>query len=118
MNQQIDYKYIMTLFLCAIPAITVQAGNKIPTSDQQSLEEPEIIEDIELLDMEIPTVVTATRREQKITTIPHAISVITAQDIRLAGARSIPDALRLVPGMDVAQLSYSNAAVGARGLHG
>ncbi|MFQ5430329.1 MAG: TonB-dependent receptor plug domain-containing protein [Phycisphaerae bacterium] len=68
--------------------------------------------------MDVQVVVTAARHEQKITTVPFAISVVTADDIRAAGARSIPDALRLVPGMDVADLSHGNAAVSPRGFHG
>ncbi len=76
------------------------------------------LEDIELLDLEVPTVVTAARHEQKITSVPYAMSVITADDIRQAGARSIPDALRLAPGVDVAQLTYGNWAVSPRGFQG
>jgi iron complex outermembrane receptor protein len=63
-------------------------------------------------------VVTASRRAQPIASVPYAISVISAEDIRRSGARSIPDALRLVPGVDVADLSFGNAAVSPRGLHG
>ena len=68
--------------------------------------------------MEVPVVVTAGRREQKITTVPYAVSVITAKDIRQSGARSIPDALRLAPGVDVAELTFSTYAVCPRGFHG
>ena len=68
--------------------------------------------------MDVQVVVTASRRAQAITSVPNAISVITADDIRAAGSRSIPDALRLVPGMDVADLSIGNAAVSPRGFHG
>ncbi|MBN1490844.1 MAG: TonB-dependent receptor [Phycisphaerae bacterium] len=81
----------------------------------------EALEDIDLLDLDVPAVpmvVTAGRREQKITAVPYAVSVITADDIRQSGARSVPDALRLVPGIDVAELSFANAAVSPRGLHG
>lgn len=46
------------------------------------------------------------------------MSVITAEDIRSAGARNVPDALRLVPGMDVAEIVYGTTAVSARGNHG
>ena len=42
--------------------------------------------DIELLDLEIPVVVTATRREEKITKLPYAISVVTREEIRRSGA--------------------------------
>ena len=46
------------------------------------------------------------------------MSVITAEDIRASGARTIPDALRLVPGVDVADLTQINYAVCARGSNG
>ncbi len=73
---------------------------------------------IDLLTLEVPTVVTASRHEQKINLLPYAISVITAEDIWQSGARNVPDALRLVPGMDVADLSYGETAVSPRGFHG
>ena len=87
----------------------------VPVDEPVAEEE---LEDIDLLELEIPTVVTATRREQKITAVPYAVSVITAEDIRRSGARWIPDALRLVPGVDVAELSFGQAAVSPRGFHG
>ncbi len=68
--------------------------------------------------MEVDVVVTASRREQAITSVPCAMTVITSEDIRASGARSVPDALRLVPGIDVADLSFGNAAVSPRGFHG
>jgi iron complex outermembrane receptor protein len=68
--------------------------------------------------MAVQVVVTASRRAQAIESVPHAVTVITANDIRAAGARSIPDALRLAAGVDVADLSYGNAAVAPRGFHG
>ena len=81
----------------------------------------EDIEDLNLLNLqvpEVPMVVTAGRREEKASSIPNALSVITADDIRQAGARTVTDALRLAPGVDVADLSFNNAAVSIRGLHG
>ena len=75
------------------------------------------VEDIDLLSLEVPVVVTAGRREQKTASVPYAVSVITAEDIRLSGARSVPDALRLAPGVDVAELSINSYAVSIRGLH-
>jgi iron complex outermembrane receptor protein len=75
-------------------------------------------EDVGLLELEMPLVVTATRREQSVTTLPYAISIITAEDIRRSGAGSIPDALRLASGVDVAHLTFNNYAVSPRGFHG
>ena len=68
--------------------------------------------------MSVQVVVTASRKEESINTVPYAISVITKEDIRAAGARSVPEALRLAAGVDVAELSYGNAAVSPRGFHG
>ncbi len=68
--------------------------------------------------MNVQVVVTASRKVQKISTVAYPISVITADDIRASGARSVPDALRLVPGVDVADLTFGNAAVSPRGFHG
>ncbi len=74
--------------------------------------------DIDLLSMEVPVLVTVGRRVQEAWEIPGAVSVITAADIRASGARSVPDALRLVPGVDVGDLSYNVYAVAPRGMHG
>lgn len=74
------------------------------------------IKDIDLFTLEVPLVITASRREQKATDVPYAMSVVTADDIRQAGARNIPDALRLVPGMDIAELNYGQTAVSPRGF--
>lgn len=46
-----------------------------------------------------------------------AVAVITAEDIERTGVTSIPDALRLVPGMDVARLDGHTWAVSARGFN-
>lgn len=73
---------------------------------------------VELLELDLPEVVSATRRPQKSRLLPYAISVITAEDIRRAGVRSVPDALRLAAGVDVAALSFRSAAVSPRGMHG
>jgi iron complex outermembrane receptor protein len=48
---------------------------------------------------------------------PAAIAVVTADDIRRLGITSIPEALRLVPGMDVAQINANEWAVSARGFN-
>lgn len=48
---------------------------------------------------------------------PAAVSVVTQDDIKRSGARNIPEALRLVPGMDVAQIDSSEWAVSCRGFN-
>ena len=49
---------------------------------------------------------------------PAAIYVITQEDIRRGGHRTLADALRMVPGLNVAQISSSIWAISARGFNG
>ncbi len=46
---------------------------------------------------------------------PTAIAVLTEEDLRRSGAHSLPDALRLVPGVNVAQQDAHTFAISARG---
>jgi len=63
-------------------------------------------------------VTSVSKNEQTLSRTASAIFVITAEDIARSGARSIPDLLRMVPGMDVAQINANTWAVSARGLNG
>ena len=66
-------------------------------------------------------VVTASRRQQKISDSPVAIEVITREEIATSGARDIWDLLRFRVGMDVSQASSIDgnyAEVNVRGLPG
>jgi iron complex outermembrane receptor protein len=47
---------------------------------------------------------------------PAAIYVITSDDIRRSGATSIPEALRLAPGVEVARIDANKWAIGIRGF--
>ena len=67
--------------------------------------------------MHIP-VTTATRTEQKLRTTAAAVFVITAEDLRRTGVRSLPEALRLVPGLQVARIEANKWAVSSRGFAG
>lgn len=51
-------------------------------------------------------------------TLPAALYVITAEDIRRSGHRTIAEEMRLVPGMYVARIDSNRSLVGARGLTG
>jgi iron complex outermembrane recepter protein len=62
-------------------------------------------------------VTSASKKEQKLSKVAAAIFVITQEDIRRSGATNIPDLLRMVPGMDVAQIDGSTWAIGSRGFN-
>ena len=62
-------------------------------------------------------VVTESKEPKEIWNTPSAIYVLTGDEIRRSGATNIPDALRLVPGVDVAQVNGDrNWVVVIRGL--
>jgi len=63
-------------------------------------------------------VTSASKKEQKLSKVPAAIFVITKEDIRRSGATDIPDLLRMVPGLEVAQINPSTWAISARGFNG
>ena len=69
----------------------------------------------ELMQIEVTSV--AGVAEDRFTT-PSAIYVITPEDLRHTGIRTLPEALRLVPGMFVGRGATSNWVIGARGLTG
>src|SRR5207248_11567044 len=55
---------------------------------------------------------------QKVADAAAAIFVLTQEDIRRSGATSIPEALRLVPGLEVARIDQNKWAIGSRGFNG
>src|SRR5258708_36428796 len=67
-----------------------------------------------LMDMEVTSV---SKREQKLSQVAAAIFVITQEDIRHSGATNIPDLLRMVPGLNVAQINSNTWAISARGFN-
>src|SRR5689334_6838585 len=67
----------------------------------------------ELSNLEVTSV---SRAEEPLSTAAAAIAVITHDDIRRSGATSIPEALRLAPGLHVGRVSSSSWAVSARGF--
>jgi iron complex outermembrane recepter protein len=69
----------------------------------------------EVLDLEITT---ASRKPQSMSQAAAAVFVITAEDIRRSPARTLPDLLRTVPGLQVASITSSSWAISARGLNG
>ena len=63
-------------------------------------------------------VTTASKEPEQVWQTPTAIYVITQDDIRRSGATTIPELLRLVPGVEVARIDSDHWAVGVRGFGG
>jgi len=57
------------------------------------------------------------RRDQQLYKTPSAVFVVTQSDIRRSGADNIPELLRIVPGVQVAQIEGNKWAVSVRGFN-
>lgn len=65
---------------------------------------------------DIPVVVTASKKPERVTEAPSIISVITAEDIQRMGARSIVDVLRTIPGIEIVKDAWGISQIAVRGL--
>jgi iron complex outermembrane receptor protein len=64
------------------------------------------------------TVVSVSKTSEKLMDAPAAVYVLSNEDIMRSGATSVPEALRLVPGVQVARVNASVWAVSVRGFNG
>lgn len=69
----------------------------------------------DLLSLEVSSV---SRKLEKLRNAAAAVHVLTGDDIRRMGATSIPEALRMVPGVQVGKINSNQDVVGVRGFGG
>src|ERR1700730_15826175 len=96
----------LTLPLALLLTVPAWPQQKPLDLTQQSIED--------LMKIEVTSV---SKKEQKLSQVAAAIFVITQQDIGRSGATNIPDLLRMVPGLDVAQINSNTWAISARGFN-
>jgi iron complex outermembrane receptor protein len=78
---------------------------------------PDELAQVSLEDLMRIEITAAGRKEQRADSVAAAAFVLTADDIRRSGMRTLPDVLRLVPGVQVAQVNSSRWAVSVRGFN-
>src|SRR3954462_15730725 len=100
-----------TLTVLLFSGATAQAAEK---ADIPYDPEMEALLSSDLADL---TVTSASKRRQLLADTPSAVYVVTQEDLRRSGVTTIPDALRMVPGLDVAQAAGNQWAVSARGFN-
>jgi iron complex outermembrane receptor protein len=62
------------------------------------------------------TVTSVSKKSEGRSTVQAALHVLTREDIRRSGATTLPEILRLVPGVEVARLDSDHWSVGVRGF--
>lgn len=78
---------------------------------------PSLANDVDIIDGNIPVVLTPTRLRQSLADVPASVTIITSEMISKYGIRSIPDALRLVPGMAVTQITGNDYRINYHGTN-
>jgi len=91
------------------------AAKALPTGGRQS--EARQLKSMTLEQLGNVEVTTVTKEPEEVWRTPAAIFVITQDDIRRSGARNIPEALRLAPGVEVARITSDEYAIGIRGFN-
>jgi iron complex outermembrane receptor protein len=86
----------------------------IPARPQSKSQDLSKLSIDDLMNIEVTSV---SKKEQKMSKVAAAVFVITQEEIHRSGATNIPDLLRMVPGLDVAQISASIWAISARGFN-
>src|ERR1700682_2366852 len=97
--------------LCAALAVPAWAANDVQGGGRRDLTQ------MSLEELMNEPVTSVSKKEQKLSQVAAAIFVINQEDIRRSGALNIPDLLRMVPGLDVAQINANTWAISARGFN-
>ena len=95
--------------LALLPSFSLYAqGNSLEHLMSMSLEE------LSMLDVEMET---ASKVKQKLTDIPSSVYVLSNERIQRSGAKTIAEALVLVPGLKVTKFNETSWFVSTRGFH-
>lgn len=103
-------------------ALDKAMSDGIPPSSKSSdaidpIVEERLVEDVDILFEDFDIVVTASRSEQSVARTPVPVSVLSSEEIRFSGVRTVPQILSFVPGVDALQVDRNRWSVGVRGLH-
>jgi outer membrane cobalamin receptor len=85
--------------------ISVLLSLSFPIFSPAQVSTPSDLTKLDLEDLMNVQVTSVSKREEKISAAGAAIYVINQEDIRRSGATNIPDLLRMVPGVHVAQIN-------------
>ncbi|MEQ1637125.1 MAG: TonB-dependent receptor [Methylococcales bacterium] len=83
-----------------------------------ALAESDKLLDLNIEDLVNVKVTSVSKKVQSLSDAPAAIFVISHEDLKRSGVTSLPEALRMAPGIEVARINSSKWAISARGFNG
>ncbi|MFK7898265.1 MAG: TonB-dependent receptor plug domain-containing protein [Myxococcota bacterium] len=113
LNRQRPYQGSLSLF-ATLAMLVMLAAPGLAQGETDSVEELKSLAFEDLFDVEVTSV---SKRSQKLSRTAAAVTVLSGEDIRRSGHTSIPEALRMVPGLEVAQIDGNKWAITARGFN-
>ena len=109
---------LLQFFILELSALILLAGYFVnPAAAQNKPADSELLS-LSIEELMNVKVTTVSRDPQKLSQVASAVFVITQDDIRRSGATSIPDALRMAPGVQVERVGTDKWAISVRGFDG
>jgi iron complex outermembrane receptor protein len=97
--------------------VALLSGGRADAAEEQAAV-PEDLTGLSLESLMNIQVTTVSKHAEKLSEVAAAAYVLSGEEIRRSGVRSLPEALRLIPGLTVAQIDAHTWAVTARGFNG
>ncbi len=106
---------ILTWCTGSLTPIPLVGAQDVPRESTHEIQDFTQLSLEELMNVEVTSV---SKKKQKLSSVSSAIFVLTQEDLRRSGMTSIPEALRLVPGLNVARLTANKWSISSRGFNG
>ncbi len=101
---------VVLLLLLALPRASAQG-----LDDDQDV--PADLTELSLEELTNIKITSASKKAEKLSETAAAVYVLTREDIRRSGATTVPELLRMVPGLHVARIDSNTWAITARGFN-
>jgi iron complex outermembrane receptor protein len=95
--------------VAAVASLAMSGALAAPASSELS--------DLSLEQLSNVVITSVSRQEELLAHAAASITIVSSSDIRRSGARTLPEALRLAPNLQVARVDARNYAVTARGFN-
>ena len=105
----------MLLAACVLLWPAADVAESANNHDEEAIR---YLKSLNLEDLANLEVTSVSKKTEKLSDAAAAVFVITAEDIRRSGVTNIPEALRMVPGIQVAHIDANKWAVTSRGFNG
>jgi len=102
--------FLGLLLFCGLLYFQFSAGAAEP--------DPRDLADLSLEELGNIQITSVSKRAERLSDAAASVFVITGEDIRRSGVTNLPEALRLAPNLQVAQVNANGYAISARGFNG